>query len=257
MYSFNLKIIKRNNGGSIAKSVAYICRTKMQKYLTNMVYDYTKQQDILYYEMILPENSPEKLYDLQTFCDEAERMEGRADSRLLRSIRIALPNDNVFILEDHIKIVKAFVKEAFVDKGMGAVFAIHDGKNSDKPLINNIHSHVLITTRGIDVNDFVRLKDEGWNKKHELLRWRKMWENALNNAYEDKGLKKRVSCDSYEVQGLLREKIEPTRHMGYAVHEMEKRGIRTKIGDINRDIIKRRAEKERSRQKEQERNRGR
>jgi hypothetical protein len=255
MYSFNMKNIKRSEGGSAAKSVAYICRTEMRKCLADAFFDYTKELDLLFYEMILPKKSPARLYDLQIFCDEIEKAERRTDSRLLRSVTIALPNEEIFSLEDHAENVRAYVNEVFVSKGMGAVFAIHDGKCPDEPSKNNIHSHILLTTRAINENGFEPKKDPEWDKKSELLMWRKTWENTLNKAYKEKGLEKRVSCESYEVQGLLKEKIAPTRHRGYAVHEIENRGIRTKIGDYNRDILKKREEKELKRQKERERNR--
>jgi hypothetical protein len=257
MYSYNVNKINRNNGGSAAKSITYVCRTKMQKYLTDVVYDYMKELDLLHYEMILPEKSPVKLYNFQTFCDEVEKAERRTDSRLFRSVRIALPNEEIFTLEDQIENVRSYVKNIFVSKGMGAVFAIHNGKCPEEPSKNNIHSHILLTTRGIDEKGFFRLKNPEWDKKSELLMWRKTWENTLNKAYKDKGLDKRISCESYEVQGLLKEKIAPTWHRGYAVHEMENRGIRTKIGDYNRDIIMKREEKELIRQKEREQSRDR
>ena len=43
----------------------------------------------------------------------------------------------------------------------------------------------------------------------------------------------RVDLRSYEKQGL---DIIPTVHMGAAVTQMERRGIQTNIGNLNRDI---------------------
>ena len=47
------------------------------------------------------------------------------------------------------------------------------------------------------------------------------------------GSPERVDMRSYERQGL---DIVPTVHMGPAVTQMERRGIETNIGNLNRDI---------------------
>ena len=63
--------------------------------------------------------------------------------------------------------------------------------------------------------------------------WRNAWETIQNEYLERNGRPERVSLKSYERQGI--EKI-PMVHMGPAVAHMEEKGIRTSIGDLNRDI---------------------
>lgn len=57
----------------------------------------------------------------------------------------------------------------------------------------------------------------------------------MNRYLEEKNLEKRVDHRSYERQG--RDEI-PTIHMGASASALERKGIRTEKGDINRDIRK-------------------
>ena len=72
-----------------------------------------------------------------------------------------------------------------------------------------------------------------WNNLGNCEIWRNAWETIQNEYLERNGRPERVSLKSYERQGI--EKI-PMVHMGPAVAHMEEKGIRTSIGDLNRDI---------------------
>ena len=63
--------------------------------------------------------------------------------------------------------------------------------------------------------------------------WRTGWETVQNRYLEMVNSPVRVDLRSYEKQGL---DIIPTVHMGAAVTQMERRGIQTNIGNLNRDI---------------------
>ncbi|MDA6082860.1 MobA/MobL family protein, partial [Escherichia coli] len=71
-----------------------------------------------------------------------------------------------------------------------------------------------------------------WNKKELLEQWREEWANHANKALEKEGIPERISHLSHEARGL--EQL-PTVHLGHVAHEMEKRGIQTEKGNINRD----------------------
>jgi hypothetical protein len=63
--------------------------------------------------------------------------------------------------------------------------------------------------------------------------WRHEWEGLVNRYYAENGLEERVDLRSYERQGI---DTVPTVHMGPAVTQMEKRGMVTIVGTLNRDI---------------------
>jgi predicted nucleic acid-binding Zn-ribbon protein len=72
-----------------------------------------------------------------------------------------------------------------------------------------------------------------WNEQSHGQEWRTGWETVQNRYLEMVNSPVRVDLRSYEKQGL---DIIPTVHMGAAVTQMERRGIQTNIGNLNRDI---------------------
>ena len=72
-----------------------------------------------------------------------------------------------------------------------------------------------------------------WNEPTRAEEWRSAWAGAVNAALERGGHAERIDHRSYERQGV--ERI-PTVHLGVAASQMERRGIRTERGNINRDI---------------------
>ena len=142
----------------------------------------------------------------------------------------------------------------FVSKGMIADFAIHD-KGDGNP-----HAHILLTMRAMDekgkwlpkcrkVYDLdengerIRLpsgrwkshKEDtvDWNDQKYAEIWRQGWADTANRYLEANDRPERLDLRSYARQGI--DKI-PTVHMGPAACQMEKKGIQTNIGNLNRDI---------------------
>ena len=72
-----------------------------------------------------------------------------------------------------------------------------------------------------------------WNDQKYCEIWRHEWEVIQNRYLEANDRPERVDLRSYARQGL---DIVPTVHEGAAVRQMEKRGIQTNIGNLNRDI---------------------
>ena len=67
------------------------------------------------------------------------------------------------------------------------------------------------------------------------MEWRKAWEEINNRKLEEKGFDVRISADSLEARGL---DLLPTVHEGPAVRAMEKKGIKTEKGELNRWVKK-------------------
>ena len=135
-------------------------------------------------------------------------------------------------------------------------FAIHD----PDPPGHNPHCHIMLTMRTIDENGkwlpksrkVYDLDENGeriklpsgrwkshkedtvdWNEQYHAEEWRHGWEVIQNKYLELAGSAERVDMRSYERQGLG---IIPTVHMGAAVCALERKGIETNIGNLNRDI---------------------
>lgn len=182
-----------------------------------------------------------------------EREEKQHNSQLARRIIVALPKE--LSHEDNIKLLKQYCQEQFVSKGMCCDLAFHDEGNG------NPHAHILLTMRAIGENGkwlpkshkVYDLDEHGeriklpsgnwkshkentvdWNDKRYAEIWRNEWETLQNQYLSNAQRPERVSLQSYEKQGV--EQI-PTIHMGAALTNMERKGVQTEIGNINRQIM--------------------
>ena len=72
-----------------------------------------------------------------------------------------------------------------------------------------------------------------WNDQKYAEVWRHSWETITNRYLEAAGRPERVDLRSFERQGIQQ---IPTVHLGPAAHQIEKRGVETFLGNLNRDI---------------------
>ena len=72
-----------------------------------------------------------------------------------------------------------------------------------------------------------------WNGQKYAEIWRQGWADTANRYLEANACPERLDLRSYARQGI--DKI-PTVHMGPAACQMEKKGIVTNMGNLNRDI---------------------
>ena len=76
---------------------------------------------------------------------------------------------------------------------------------------------------------------ERWNSEEQLVEWRKAWADVTNLYLERAGRAERIDHRSNAERGI--DEI-PTVHMGVAACQMEKKGIATEKGELNRNIQK-------------------
>lgn len=222
IYHFSAQVISRGKGQSAVAAAAYRSGDKLQDERTGEEKFY--KRNIQPESMILaPSNSPEWVKDRERLWNEVEKAETRKNSQLSREINVALPIELSSELQK--ELICNFVQEQFVDKGMIADINIH----RDDP--NNPHAHIMLTTREISEENFT-VKNRDWNNKELLNQWREEWSNHANKALEREGIQERISHLSHEARGL--EQL-PTVHLGHVVNEMEKRGVATERGDLNRE----------------------
>lgn len=222
IYHFSAQVISRGKGQSAVAAASYRSGERLTDERTGEIKYYVRevQPDTM---ILAPSNSPEWVQDRNRLWNEVEQSETRVNSRLAREINIALPKE---LSHDQQKeLIRNYVQKEFVDKGMIADVAIH---RDDK---ENPHAHVMLTTREITSDGFGS-KNRDWNKKELLGQWREEWANHANKALEKEGIQEQISHLSHEARGL--EQL-PTVHLGHVAHEMEKRGVRTEKGDVNRD----------------------
>jgi hypothetical protein len=173
--------------------------------------------------ILAPEHSPEWIKDRNRLWNEVEKMEKRKDAQLCREINVALPKE--FTAEQQRAVLYEFCQREFVERGMVADVAIH---RDDE---NNPHAHIMLTMREVGQNGFGQ-KVREWNDRALIEQWREAWANDVNRIFEQLQRPERIDHRSFERQGITDRM--PTIHEGPTVREMERRGIRTDRGDLNR-----------------------
>ena len=227
-YHFAAKIISRSRGQSAVASAAYRAGELMNDERLGRGFDFRRHLGVVYTDILAPANAPDWMRDRAQLWNAVEKAEKRKDSQLARSLDIALPYE--LSLDRNIELLRGFVQEQWVDKGMIADIAIHlPGRTGD---IRNVHAHIALTTREITGSGFGR-KERDWNAKSELQEWRKAWADHANRILEREGFEERIDHRSLVDQGIDR---EPTTHVGPGVKEMERHGFTSDRAQRNRDI---------------------
>lgn len=252
IYHCTCKIISRGQGRSAVGAAAYRSGEKLYNEYDGIEHNYTKKGGVVYSEIMLCENAPKEYQDRQTLWNAVEQIEKSSKAQLAREYEVALPVE--LSREEQIKLVRDFAKENFVDNGMCVDFSIHDKEDG------NPHAHIMLTTRPIEQDNSwgVKQKKEyildkngqkqydkkkqtykcktvkttNWDSKEFLQRSRESWAEKVNQELEKKSLPQRIDHRSLKEQGVDR---VPTIHEGGA-RKLEKRGIKTDRGKINREI---------------------
>jgi Ti-type conjugative transfer relaxase TraA len=175
IYHFSGTIVSRSQGRSSVAAAAYRSANELHDERLDKTYDYTKKQDVVHTEILLPKNAPEFLRDRNTLWNTVEASEKRKDAQLAREFNMALPRE--LTLEQQIELSREFVTREFVSKGMCADLCIHNDKMKDGQL--QPHAHVMLTMRELTENGFGP-KVREWNSKENLLHWREAWADITN-----------------------------------------------------------------------------
>lgn len=256
-FHFSISMISRGKSKSAVASAAYISCEKLTNEWDGVIHDYHNKKGLLHSEIFLPENVPKKFQDRSFLWNSVELNEKASNAQLARNFIIALPKELSF--EENKNLITDFIQENFVSKGMIADLAIHDESSEGN---KNIHAHIMTTLRPInekglwqpkskkeyvldETGEKIKLKSGNyktrkveltdWNDKGNAEKWRENFASLCNRYLEKNNLEKRVDHRSFERQG--KEEI-PTIHLGASASALEKKGIETDKGNINREIKK-------------------
>ena len=249
-----ITIVQRSQRQSAVAAAAYQSGEKLFCEYDQQVKHYPEKRGIVHNEILLPPNAPQEYADRNTLWNAAEAVEKQWNSQLARRWVLTIPRE--IPPDQYAVLVREFCQKQFVSKGMIADFAIHD----PHPPGHNPHAHVMLTMRAMDEHGkwlpksrkVYDLDENGeriklpsgrwkshkedtvdWNDQKYCEIWRHEWEVIQNRYLEANDRPERVDLRSYARQGL---DIVPTVHEGAAVRQMEKRGIQTNIGNLNREI---------------------
>ena len=260
---YKISIISRSGGRSAVAAAAYRSAEKIYNHRDGIVYDFTRKRGVTHSEILLPEYAPHEYADRAILWNAVEHAERQKNAQTARHLEVGLPAE--LDQTAQIDLLRGYVQKQFVERGMCADICVHD-KGDGNP-----HAHVMLTMRPIEPDGAwgaksrkeyvldnggqkIMLPSGNWRSKHipttdwdehsNVEQWRTDWAREVNREYERRGMEQRIDLRSYERQGLDQ---EPTRHLGPAAAKMEKEGKRSYLGDHNRDIEARNAQRERGR----------
>lgn len=287
IYHAHFGIIRRSNGQSAVASSAYRSGERLCDERNDKIHDYRRKKGVIYHEIMLCEHAPKEWNDAQTLWNKVEAAERSEKAQLAREADFALPKE--LDEKQQIDLAREYVKRNFVDQGMCIQLDIHnphgnqphfhvmmtmrainkDGKFLPKsrtefvlddqgnriPIIDSRTGKQKINNKKRGERQWRRttVSTTNWNDQETLLAWRHDWAVSVNRALQNANVRDTdgnyvtISEKSLEEQGIHR---IPTIHEGVRVRAMEKRGIQTERGGINRDIQNDNAALERQRELE-------
>lgn len=219
IYHLHCDIIGRTSGGSAVAAAAYRATEKITDRTTGERHDYTRKEKALYSEILTAKNAPKWARNRAELWNRVEEKENRKNSQFCRSFDIALIKE--FDFETNKKLLRLWIYKNYVSRGLAADAAIHgphvgrDGESN-----NNIHAHVLATTRKLTKAGWGE-KDREANDREFLQKVRTSWAEIVNAEFERRGMSERIDERTLEAQGIDR---EPQQHQGKAATAMERRG---------------------------------
>jgi len=252
IYHCSIKIVSRGKGKSAVAAAAYRSGKKLTNEWDGLTHDYTKKGGVVHSEILLPAHAPPAFSDRSTLWNSVELSEKSNNAQLAREVEIALPVE--LSREEQTRLVREYCSSQFVSKGMIADFNLHDTGGG------NPHAHILLTMRPLDERgawlpkskkEYV-LDENGekirlpsgryktrkvdlvdWNNRENAEVWRRAWADLANDFLAQNNRPERIDHRSYERQGIDQ---LPTVHVGVSATQMEKKGIVTERGELNRNI---------------------
>ena len=226
-------------------AAAYRSATRLYDERTGLWHDYRAKGGVEFSRIYTPENAPEWAKTRESLWNGAEAKENRKNSMTAREWEIAFPHE--FNVMQRREAGDAIARELMRRYGAGVDICYHKpSRDGDQ---RNYHAHLLYTTRGFDEDtkdgwagkkyrdlnkDEIEVDGEKTTRSsHEVLSLREFMAGEMNRIAERDGLEVKTEHLSFEERGIDK---EPTKKLGPAAAEMERRGEKSERGDTNRDI---------------------
>ena len=293
------KSLSRGQGHNLVAAISYRAGIKLTDNnkinSTARSYDYTKKTDVVHSHIMLPKHLDEQLkshgieLDFQNVADLVEIGETTKRGKMKNSARLArewvlcgVPEltraENIELFEQFAQqqseeqgvLSMVFVHDPTAGDDMAVTKAVADGKKMKDTDPRNIHAHILLLTRELNVSRDSKLSlgkksdsevsndertrpivpeeligeiDPETGKKIQqgrrlcsnsewLKNTRKQWADILNERLAQKGVQP-VSHKSYKDLGLT---LKPTKHLGKDASILERIGIQTELGKYNESV---------------------
>jgi hypothetical protein len=235
IYHLSIKIFSRGKGASAVAKAAYRAAECVKSEYDGKVNDYSRKKGVVFTEIMLPPHAPPEYANRAILWNAVEEIERYKTAQLAREFGVALPKE--LTAEQQRELVREYVKRNFIDEGMCADVAIHDTGNG------NPHAHIMLTMRALNKDgtwaaksrnvNGMKVSTVDWNNHANSEIWRKDWARICNEYLEINDHADRIDHRSHKRRGI--DEL-PSVHLGVAVSQMERKGIRTERGNRNREI---------------------
>ena len=231
IYHCSVKAISRGARQSIVAAAAYRHGCRMEDKRTGEVHDYSRKRGVTVSAAFFPSGVDcSWATKSEILWNTAELAEKRKDARLGREIVLALPSE---LSPTERKALAAEMAQHVADRyGVAVDAAIHAPSRQGDD--RNFHVHMLVSARRITSKGFgekTRELDDRERGPAEVEHLRAEWARLANRALEQAGQHVQIDHRSFRRQGVKR---MPSRHLGASATALERRGIKTRIGDGNR-----------------------
>ncbi|MES2988716.1 MAG: MobQ family relaxase [Pseudomonadota bacterium] len=226
LFSWSMQVIKRSAGRSVVAAAAYRAGERLTDERQGRVHDYRNRGGVEHTDILLPADAPDWVRGIgrEKLWNAVEAGERRKDAQTARELRIMIPRE--LDPPDRIRLVRSYLIESFVSKGMVADVSWHNGRASDGG--EQPHAHVLLTMRPLAANGFglksrhdyvpdrtgrttecgrpllVESNRDSWNSAVYFEQTRESWEKLANAALERAGSDQRIDRRSLLARGLSR-----------------------------------------------------
>ena len=277
-YHNSIKVLGKSGGRSAVQFSAYMSGEKDRNDRTHETYDHTSKEEVAFSEMYFTSDVPEELQDRSKFWNALELHETSANARFSRTWELALPYDKTItdykemveafkdeLIKDGYCAVQVAIHLKEKNPHAHIMAPCRQMKNSEWEKQKEVKGYVCVNKDGKE-KLFASVKDieDGYEKvplldesgqqkvdKRNCKQWKRatMEANKLNSKellisqrerwaeIENRYLapEEQVSHLSYKAREIDR---VATKHLGYAATQMEKKGIRTELGDYNRAVLR-------------------
>lgn len=277
-YHNSIKVLGKSGGRSAVQFSAYMSGEKDRNDRTHETYDHTSKEEVAFSEMYFTSDVPEELQDRSKFWNALELHETSANAQFSRTWELALPYDKTItdykemveafkdeLIKDGYCAVQVAIHLKEKNPHAHIMAPCRQMKNSEWEKQKEVKGYVCVDKDGNE-KLFASVKDieDGYEKvplldengqqkvdKRNCKQWKRatMEANKLNSKellisqrerwaeIENRYLapEEQVSHLSYKAREIER---VATKHLGYAATQMEKKGIRTELGDYNRAVLR-------------------
>ncbi|SMF97897.1 MobA/MobL family protein [Methylomagnum ishizawai] len=231
----SVKPISRSAGRSVVAAAAYRSGERLRDDRTQQTHDYRRRIGVEAAFIVAPADAPDWVYDAGKLWNAAETVEKRSNSQTAREVELALPSavDGA----EREAIARQLAEHLAERYGVAVAVALH--QPSEQGDERNHHAHILMTTRRMEADGLGAKTRELDDKKtggQEVRHIREYACDLINASLERAGLDERVDHRSFKERGI--EQV-PSEHLGVEASGMERRGKRSRRGDLNRENAKR------------------